>query len=88
MVQQAMKPNPPFTVWFGFEGWMLSALTAGMSPLSNLLEGVTQVTLMGLFRFISLFYLHNFWNIVKACKEEDKTSISSCDTTAEDKKEQ
>jgi 3-dehydrosphinganine reductase len=88
MVQQAMKPNPPFTVWFGFEGWMLSALTAGMSPLSNLLEGVTQVTLMGLFRFISLFYLHNFWNIVKACKEEDETSISSCDTTAEDKKEQ
>lgn len=81
-----MCPNPPFSVYFGLEGWMLTTLTAGMSPVSSLLEAVTQVTLMGVFRFVSLFYLNDFWNIVKRCAREKEQQDGS--TAAEDKKEQ
>lgn len=86
MVREAMCPNPPFSVYFGLEGWMLTTLTAGMSPVSSLLEAVTQVTLMGVFRFVSLFYLNDFWNIVKRCAREKEQQDGS--TAAEDKKEQ
>jgi hypothetical protein len=51
---------------------MLTALTAGMSPVCGVVDGITQVALMGVFRFISLFYLNDFWNIVKRCADEKK----------------
>jgi len=90
MVREAMKPNPPFCVWFGFEGWMLTALTAGMSPVTGVVDGISQVGLMGLFRFISLFYLNDFWNIVKKCAGDEKSNENGgiVDSTAQDKKEQ
>lgn len=44
---------------------MLGALTAGMGPESSLTGAVTQVALMGFFRLISMFYLNEFWNIVR-----------------------
>jgi 3-dehydrosphinganine reductase len=64
MVTEAIKPNPPFFVYFTFEGWMLSALTAGMSPVSTLGDAVSQVALMSLFRLVSLFYLNDWWRII------------------------
>lgn len=87
MVKQAMQPNPSFFVYFGLEGWMLTALTAGMSPVCGVVDGITQVALMGVFRFISLFYLNDFWNIVKRCASEKKRDEKE-DAIAQDKKEQ
>ena len=66
MVDSAFVRNPKFQVYFNLEGWMLSNLTAGMTPVSNLLDALTQVALGGSLRFISLFYLNSFWRIIRA----------------------
>ena len=44
---------------------MLSNLTAGMSPVVTIGDAISQVVLSGLFRFISLFYLNDFWRIIR-----------------------
>ena len=72
MVSEATKTNPPFAVWFGLDGWMLATLTAGMSPVSSLMGAVCQVSLAGLLRLVSLFYLNDFWNIVAEEEEEQE----------------
>jgi hypothetical protein len=77
-----MADSPKFQVSFGFEGWMLGALTAGMGPESSLVGAVTQVTLMGFFRFISFFYLNDFCRIVRqhaGKRQETKESATKKD---------
>jgi len=54
-----------FFISFGIDGFMLSNLTCGMSPVHSLFSAVSQIFTAGLFRFISLFYLFSFDNIVK-----------------------
>jgi 3-dehydrosphinganine reductase len=58
------------SVWFGLEGWMLNTLTAGMTPVTSLLDALAQVFLMSLLRLVSLFYLMDFDKIVRTCKDE------------------
>ena len=53
---------------------MLGALTAGMGPESSLAGAVTQVALMGFFRLISLFYLNEFWNIVRQQRRNESAT--------------
>jgi 3-dehydrosphinganine reductase len=78
MVEAAVQDNPSFCVYFNFEGWMLTALTAGMSPVSTLGDALAQVALGGLFRFVSLFYLNDWWRMIRseaqkrAVEDEDK----------------
>lgn len=72
MVTKALKQRPPFFIYFGLDGWMLQQLTAGMSPVTGLVDGMCQVFLMGLFRFISLFYLWDFDRIIAKCEKEKK----------------
>ncbi|MGH0116139.1 UNVERIFIED_CONTAM: hypothetical protein FKN15_074780 [Acipenser sinensis] len=64
----------------GPDGYMLSALTCGMSPVTSITEGLQQIVTMGLFRTIALFYLGSFDSIVRRCmmqreqlKKTDKT---------------
>ena len=66
-----------FFVYFGFEGWMLTALTSGMSPVTNLFDALTQVSLMSLFRFVSLFYLNDFWRIIQSFQSDGKKKNSN-----------
>jgi 3-dehydrosphinganine reductase len=77
MIQEALAPHPRFAVYFSFEGWMLCALTAGMSPVSTLIDAVTQVALMGLFRLISLFYLNDFWRILRNIQQAKQKTTST-----------
>lgn len=75
MVHQAFCKNPKFAVYFNLDGWMLSNLTAGMGPVSSLSDAVTQVALMGVFRFISLFVLNDWWKTIRnfdSKRNEDK----------------
>ena len=51
---------------------MLTALTSGMSPVSNLFDAFSQVAFMSLFRFISLFYLNDFWRIIASFQQNGK----------------
>ncbi|XP_069814221.1 3-ketodihydrosphingosine reductase isoform X2 [Dendropsophus ebraccatus] len=64
----------------GSDGYMLSSLTCGMSPVTTITEGLQQVVTMGLFRTIALFYLGSFDSIVRRCmmqrehcEKEEKT---------------
>jgi 3-dehydrosphinganine reductase len=66
MVKEAScVTNPKFAVYFGFDGWMLSTVTSGMSPESSFLQGVAQVSLMSLLRMISFFVLNDFWRNIR-----------------------
>ncbi|XP_017327045.1 3-ketodihydrosphingosine reductase isoform X1 [Ictalurus punctatus] len=72
MVQQGN-----FSSSVGPDGYMLSALTCGMSPVTSITEGLQQIVTMGLFRTIALFYLSSFDSIVRRCmiqREQSKAS--------------
>ena len=72
IVKEALSPNPPFDIYFGLEGWMLSTISAGMNPVTSVVDAVCQVALMGLFRFVSLFYLMDFGRITQNCDEKKR----------------
>jgi hypothetical protein len=72
MVKAALSSRPPFFVYFTFEGWMLSGLTSGMSPVHGFFDAFYQVLLMSLFRLISLFYLWDFARIIAKCAKSKK----------------
>jgi 3-dehydrosphinganine reductase len=71
IVASALKRRPPFMIYWGFEGWMVSTLTAGMCPLQTNVNAFCQILLMGLFRFISLFYLMDFRRIIEKAGNRD-----------------
>ncbi|XP_076032598.1 3-ketodihydrosphingosine reductase [Oratosquilla oratoria] len=49
----------------GIDGFMLTTMCAGMSPITSITSFFSQVFLMGPFRVISAFYLWQFNSIVK-----------------------
>uniref|UniRef100_A0A8K9UIH6 3-dehydrosphinganine reductase n=1 Tax=Oncorhynchus mykiss TaxID=8022 RepID=A0A8K9UIH6_ONCMY len=65
VVKDAVQGN--FNSSVGPDGYMLSALTCGMSPVTSITEGLQQIVTMGLFRTIALFYLGSFDSIVRRC---------------------
>lgn len=65
IVKDAVQGN--FNSSFGSDGYMLSSLTCGMSPVTTITEGLQQIFTMGLFRTIALFYLGSFDSIVRRC---------------------
>jgi len=70
IVKEALKSNPTFDIYFGIDGWMLSMLTSGMNPVTSVFDAVCQVALMGLLRFISLFYLLDFGRVTQNCSDQ------------------
>lgn len=53
-----------FFISTGFDGWMLSTVTAGMAPASTLATALVQAATMGLWRLIGLVYIQMFYGIV------------------------
>lgn len=75
IVKDAVQGN--FNSSVGPDGYMLSALTCGMSPVTSITEGLQQIVTMGLFRTIALFYLGSFDSIVRRCmiqREQSKAA--------------
>ncbi|KAK1786797.1 hypothetical protein P4O66_017187 [Electrophorus voltai] len=75
VVRDAVQGN--FSSSIGPDGYMLSALTCGMSPVTSITEGLQQIVTMGLFRTIALFYLGSFDSIIRRCmiqREQSKAS--------------
>ncbi|KAM6918598.1 3-dehydrosphinganine reductase [Xenentodon cancila] len=75
LVKDAVQGN--FNSSVGPDGYMLSALTCGMSPVTSITEGLQQIVTMGLFRTIALFYLGSFDSIVRRCmiqREQSKAT--------------
>ncbi|XP_064599033.1 3-ketodihydrosphingosine reductase-like isoform X2 [Liolophura sinensis] len=65
-----------FLCYIGVDGYMLTSLTCGMSPVISITEATQQVVTMGLFRIISLFYLDSFDRVVRKCKEKREQNKS------------
>lgn len=65
IVNAALSHNPSFDIYFGLDGWMLSTISAGMSPVTSLFDALCQISTMGLLRLISLFYLMDFGRITQ-----------------------
>ena len=82
IVKEALKSNPTFDIYFGIDGWMLSMLTSGMNPVTSVFDAVCQVALMGLLRFISLFYLMDFGRLTQNCS--DQQPIKAKDASKDD----
>lgn len=76
MVDSALKPNPPFAVYFNFDSWMLSNLTVGMGPSTLVGDVVAQIAAMGLFRTISLFYLNAWWDMLRDFDSKKKRGVA------------
>ncbi|XP_055739435.1 3-ketodihydrosphingosine reductase-like [Salvelinus fontinalis] len=72
VVKDAVQGN--FNSSVGPDGYMLSALTCGMSPVTSITEGLQQIVTMGLFRTVALFYLGSFDSIVRRCMIEREQS--------------
>ena len=72
MVQSMLKTRPPFNVYIGLDGFMLSTLSAGMSPAHNMMDALCQIFLSGIFRFVSLFYLWDFRNTVQKVEKKNR----------------
>jgi phosphatidylglycerophosphate synthase len=76
MIHSAFTANPSFLVYFNLEAWMLTSLTAGMTPVTTLKDALSQVALGGLFRFISLFYLNDFWRLIRNLHDANKRTTT------------
>lgn len=60
------------SVWFGFNGWILNTVTAGMAPVTSYTDALAQVFLMSVLRLLSFFYLMEFHDTVLKCKNVKK----------------
>ncbi|XP_072169158.1 3-ketodihydrosphingosine reductase-like isoform X1 [Diadema setosum] len=67
--------NAVFLSYVGMDGYMLSILTCGMSPVTSMMVGVQQVAFMGLFRVISHLYIGSFDRIIRKCKEQREARL-------------
>jgi 3-dehydrosphinganine reductase len=77
MLKEALKENPPFNVYFGREGWLVTTLTCGFQPVSTVLDAMAQVSVMSVTRWISLFVLNDWYNMIRTYKRGKANNVSS-----------
>ncbi|XP_034980865.1 3-ketodihydrosphingosine reductase [Zootoca vivipara] len=58
----------------GTDGYMLTILTGGMSPISSLAEALQALIFLGLFRLLGLYYIAGFDSIVRRCMAKKEKS--------------
>ena len=49
---------------FGFDGWMLASLTAGMSPAHSWLQAAIEVLTLGIWRLVAIVYVSSFYGTI------------------------
>jgi len=81
MVKAAFCKYPSFQAYLNFEGWMLANLTCGMSPVTNLFDAMTQISMTGLFRLISLFIVNDWWNTIRNYSPPPPTTTATTTKT-------
>jgi len=64
-----------YSISVGFDGWMLSQLTAGMSPVTSILHLLSQVCTVSIFRLVAFGYRVYFdWIISSQLKKQRPSS--------------
>ena len=61
-----------FSIWFNFDGFMLTQLTCGFSPANSFWHLIYQIPLMSLMRIVSAIYRVYFRSIVRNCVAKKK----------------
>jgi len=69
------------TIPVGFDGWMLSTLTAGMGPAGSLGGALVQVLTMGLWRAVGLLYVQSFYATVASEARKAAAAARAAPTT-------
>jgi hypothetical protein len=77
MLKEALKEIPPFNVYFNLEGWLVSTLTTCFSPVFTLLNAVAQVSDMSLIRWVVLFFLQDWYRMIRAHQTKKRQSDTS-----------
>jgi 3-dehydrosphinganine reductase len=75
MLQEALRPNPPFNVYFTFDGFLMCTLTAGFSPITTVLDALSQLSALNLTRWIALFYLADWHRMIGNYKRKVSSSM-------------
>ena len=71
--------TPTFHVYFTLEGWILSNLTVGMAPVTNLFDAITQISLLNIFRLISLFVVNDWYETIRSYDKNKNNPQNSSD---------
>jgi 3-dehydrosphinganine reductase len=77
MLHEALRPNPPFNVYFTFDGFLICTLTAGFSPVTSVLDALAQLSALNLTRWIALLYLADWHRLIGNHKRKVSSSSSS-----------
>ncbi|KAM3568649.1 hypothetical protein VYU27_009232 [Nannochloropsis oceanica] len=59
--------NRTFSITTGLDGFMLGTLSCGMEPVFAFVPALLQCLLCSLFRFVSLFYIFDFYRVAHKC---------------------
>lgn len=72
-----MQTNPKFAVYFNIDGWLAANMTAGLSPMTQMGDGLVQVALPAVMRFAGLFFLNDWWAMVRRFEKERTATTST-----------
>jgi len=73
MLDEAMADHPRFNVYFNFDGFLLSILTAGFEPVTSLGNAVAQLSAMTFTRWIALFYLQIWYGLIHSVPSQTES---------------
>jgi hypothetical protein len=76
VVKEALQPNPKFAVYFNIDGWLAANMTAGMSPMTQIGDALTQVALPAVLRLVGVFLINDWWAMVRRYEKERTTTTS------------
>ena len=68
--------NCEFAISTGLDGWMVKQLVPGLAPINNALEVTTQIFTASLFRFVALFFVHDFYSKVDKWTKQSSSENS------------
>lgn len=71
MLESALQSNPPFQIYFDFDGFLLSTLTCGFGPVTTFFDAWVQVSgLSTIVRWVALLYLRSWHSIIRRCRSD------------------
>ena len=74
MFRAAIRKRPQFQVYFNLDGFLLSTLCCGFTPVTGLWDAALQVSMLNLTRWIALFYLADWHRLLlNMAKEKEET---------------
>jgi 3-dehydrosphinganine reductase len=68
---------------FGFDGWMLASLTAGMSPAHSWLQAAIEVLTLGIWRLVAIVFVSSFYGTIAKLAAQGSNKAKGGDSQEE-----